>query len=297
MVHLDRILDIVACPKCRSKLDLLETRNLLRCSNETCGQTFPIQSGVPIFLDQEDRPMGHGDLKEKAASEMEAIYAREAIFYKLLKFGRRWINCEYIPRFPKKVKEIFYHESSRRILEIGSGVRKIQPNVINLDIGLFENVDVVGDGHHLPFLDNSFDGVIIEVVLEHIKDPEKVISEIYRVLKRDGYIYSVVPFLHDYHGYPGDYRRLSIEGMDLLFHQFEKEEIGVLRGPGVAMLNLLTTFPFLFTFSKSEKIFYITKGISICILFPIKFLDKLLIRNPQSHRLADTFYYLGRAVK
>ena len=63
------------------------------------------------------------------------------------------------------------------------------------------------------------------------------------------------------------------------------------------MLNLLTTVPFLFTFSKSEKVFYIMKGISLCFLFPIKFLDKLLIRNSQCHRLADTFYYLGRAIK
>jgi SAM-dependent methyltransferase len=258
---------------------------------------FPIQNGVPIFLNREEGWMGQGASKEKVPTEMEAIYARQTIFYKLLKVGRKWINAEYIPKFPKKVGEFFYQESSLRILEIGSGVRKINPNVVNLDIGLFNNVDVVGDGHHLPFLDNSFDGVVIEVVLEHIREPEKVISEIHRVLKRDGYVYSVVPFMHPYHGYPGDYRRFSIEGIELLFHRFEKEELGVLRGPGVAMLNLLTTVPFLFTFSKSEKVFYITKGMSLCFLFPIKFLDKLLIRNSQCHRLADTFYYLGRAIK
>ena len=85
--------------------------------------------------------------------------------------------------------------------------------------------------------------------------------------------------------------------MALLFPQFEMDELGVLRGPGVAMLNLLTTVPFLFTFSKSEKVFYITKAIGLCFLFPMKFLDKLLIRNSQCHRLADTFYYLGRAIK
>jgi len=104
--------------------------------------------------------------------------------------------------------------------------------VVNLDIGLFSNVDVVGDGHHLPFLNNSFDGVIIEVVLEHIREPERVISEIHRVLKRDGYVYSVIPFRHPYHGYPGDYRRFSIEGMALLFPQFEMDELGVCGGPG-----------------------------------------------------------------
>ena len=295
MMALAHLMDILACPKCRCKLEPLESEKFLRCSNETCAQTYPVRSGVPILLDRTDDSIEAPG--EEAFTEMEAIYTHKNFFYKFLKFGRRWINAEYIPRFPKKVKEIFFQESSLRILEIGSGVRKIQPHVVNLDIGLFENVDVVGDGHHLPFLDNSFDGVIIEVVLEHIRDPERVISEIHRVLKRSGYVYSVIPFIHPYHGYPGDYRRFTIEGVPLLFWQFEREELGVLRGPGVAMLNLLTTIPFLFTFSKSEKIFYITKGLSLCLLLPIKFLDKLLIRNPQSHRLADTFYYLGKVIK
>jgi uncharacterized protein YbaR (Trm112 family)/SAM-dependent methyltransferase len=296
-MSLDQILDILACPRCRQKLYLLEGKKFLKCSNESCGRTFPVESGVPLFLDQSEGWIGQGASREKTPTEMEAIYASETLFYRLLKFARRWINAEYIPQFPKKVRDIFYRESPLRLLEIGSGVRKIHPNVVNLDIGLFDNVDVVGDGHHLPFLDYSFDGVVIEVVLEHVREPEKVISEIHRVLKRGGYVYSVVPFMHPYHGYPGDYRRFSIEGVESLFHGFEREELGVLRGPGVAMLNLLTTVPFLFTFSKSEKIFYITKGISLIFLFPMKFLDKILIRNHQSHRLADTFYYLGRAIK
>ena len=295
MMVLAQLLDILACPKCRHPLELLEGGKSLRCSNETCNERYRVQSGVPILLDRTDDSFGV--LMELAPTEMEAIYTHKTIFYQSLRFVRRWINAEYIPKFPKRVREIFYQESLLRILEIGSGIRKIHPNVVNLDIGVFENVDVVGDGHHLPFLDNSFDGVVIEVVLEHIRDPERVVSEIHRVLKRDGYVYSVIPFIHPYHGYPGDYRRFSIEGVGLLFRQFEKEELGVLRGPGVAMLNLLTTIPFLFTFSKSEKVFYITKGLSLCLLLPIKFLDKLLIRNPESHRLADTFYYLGKAIK
>jgi SAM-dependent methyltransferase len=229
---LNQILDLLACPKCGWRLDLSDDKTFLECLNESCAMDFPNQNGVPIFLNREEGWMGQGASKEKGPTEMEAIYARQKIFCKLLKLGRKWINAEYIPKFPEKVKRIFYEESSLRILEIGSGVRKINPNVVNLDIGLFSNVDVVGDGHHLPFLNNSFDGVIIEVVLEHIREPERVISEIHRVLKRDGYVYSVIPFRHPYHGYPGDYRRFSIEGMALLFPQFEMDELGVCGGPG-----------------------------------------------------------------
>ena len=73
---------------------------------------FPIQNGVPIFLNREEGWMGQGASKEKVPTEMEAIYARQTIFYKLLKVGRKWINAEYIPKFPKKVGEFFYQESS-----------------------------------------------------------------------------------------------------------------------------------------------------------------------------------------
>lgn len=42
------------------------------------------------------------------------------------------------------------------------------------------------DGHKLPFKDESFDIVICCEVLEHVVDPGVVLSEIKRVLKKDG---------------------------------------------------------------------------------------------------------------
>jgi SAM-dependent methyltransferase len=42
---------------------------------------------------------------------------------------------------------------------------------------------VQADGHHLPFRDNSFDKVYSFDVIEHVESPQKLVTEIFRVLK------------------------------------------------------------------------------------------------------------------
>lgn len=51
----------------------------------------------------------------------------------------------------------------------------------------------VADAHDLPFLDKSFDAVFCLETMEHVEDPKKVAREIYRVLKRGGYVVVLVP--------------------------------------------------------------------------------------------------------
>ncbi len=55
-----------------------------------------------------------------------------------------------------------------------------------------ENV-TLGVGEKLPYVDNRFDVVLVLDVLEHIKDDEKAMREIHRVLKPGGTIISFVP--------------------------------------------------------------------------------------------------------
>lgn len=51
----------------------------------------------------------------------------------------------------------------------------------------------VGDAHKLEFKDGTFDAVFALEVLEHVFDPQKVLREINRVLKRGGYTVFLVP--------------------------------------------------------------------------------------------------------
>src|SRR3989344_1875896 len=45
---------------------------------------------------------------------------------------------------------------------------------------------IVADAHNLPYKNNSFDLVICTETLEHLVDPKKALSEIKRILKKNG---------------------------------------------------------------------------------------------------------------
>jgi SAM-dependent methyltransferase len=51
----------------------------------------------------------------------------------------------------------------------------------------------IGDIHHLPFRDGTFDSVVANNVLEHAFDPRRALSEIARVLTDAGRLYALVP--------------------------------------------------------------------------------------------------------
>ncbi|MBU2525351.1 MAG: class I SAM-dependent methyltransferase [Bacteroidetes bacterium] len=53
--------------------------------------------------------------------------------------------------------------------------------------------DVSADICHLPFADNSFDLIFCSHVLEHIKDDQKAMAELFRVMKPGGFGFFQVP--------------------------------------------------------------------------------------------------------
>ena len=81
------------------------------------------------------------------------------------------------PRWNRAVKRVIRELGpGARILDLGSGTHRRAPNVINLEIEATPMVDVVADGHCLPFADNVFDAVISEAVLEHVQEPLHVVG-------------------------------------------------------------------------------------------------------------------------
>ena len=44
----EELLKILACPKCKSDVELKE--NKIICKNPNCGLKYPIRAGIPIML-------------------------------------------------------------------------------------------------------------------------------------------------------------------------------------------------------------------------------------------------------
>jgi SAM-dependent methyltransferase len=99
-----------------------------------------------------------------------------------------------------------------KVLEIGSGVGSfviaakannvdcygIEPNLVGVKTsvirdGALKDRILCGVGEQLPYKDEIFDLVVSFQVLEHTQKPDDVLRESIRVLKKNGYLYFVIP--------------------------------------------------------------------------------------------------------
>lgn len=118
----------------------------------------------------------------------------------------------------RAVKEVLRcGEGDSVCLSIGGGPARVSPDVTNLNIDNFKNVDVIGDAHLLPYADSSVDSIYCEAVLEHLTDPWLAVAEMFRVLKPEGKVVAITPFLQRFHGYPSHFQNFTLFGHSLLF--------------------------------------------------------------------------------
>lgn len=96
-----------------------------------------------------------------------------------------------------------------KVIDVGCGIGdylRFYENSVGVDINRF-NIDycnaigchayLIKDGI-LPFEEDSFEGVILDNVLEHLSEPNQVINEISRVLKLKGILIIGVPGIKGY---------------------------------------------------------------------------------------------------
>src|SRR6516225_7608763 len=167
--------------------------------------------------------------------------------------------------------------------------------VVCVDIEAGPGVDLVADAHDLHMVPaNSVDLVTTVSVLQHVRYPQKVVSEVFRILRPGGIVYVNVPFIFPYHTDPNDFYRFSYRGIDILCEAFERIDSGFNRGPASTMHHLLVHFlAMLFSFD-SRTLYGLNVDLFKWLLFWVKYLDKFLARYQMAYVIHTGSYFLGR---
>ena len=116
----------------------------------------------------------------------------------------------------------------QKCLQIGVRGLKYGRNWVSVD--LFDaspEIDYHYDVMELGFVDEEFDRIVCNAILEHVEDPVRAVSELWRVLRRGGQVWVEVPFHQPYHPDPHDYWRVSPEGLEKWMRGFERLDSGV----------------------------------------------------------------------
>jgi SAM-dependent methyltransferase len=238
------IAEMLCCPRCHGRLEISRDRPIA-CSTSTCDFSktgFPSACGQPVLIDFEKSvfdPAAYRDGPGPLARVERSLRSRLALS---VTSGQNPIAERLVNVFLSRVKAA---SEKPTILVIGGGVegkgtRNLYSDehikLIGTDVYASPHTRLIADGHALPFVDGSFDGVWIQAVLEHVLEPRLVAEEIYRVLKPSGLIYAETSFLQQVHEGAYDFTRFTLGGHRWLFRRFEEIEAGVVHGAGTSLI-------------------------------------------------------------
>ena len=188
-------------------------------------------------------------------------------------------------------------KKGKKIINIGAGPYQ-KPGTISVDPGYKKEDEwhIKAPGENLPFRDASIDFAICTAVLQYIREPAKVIDEIYRVLRPGGKLYTDIVFLFpsshsSSRGY-NDYNRMTLDGLEYLCRKFERIESGVSLGINSAMARILVGYSQIFF--KNRILKGIARNFTKIIVSPFKYFDRLLINNKGLVDLAGGVYFYGK---
>jgi ubiquinone/menaquinone biosynthesis C-methylase UbiE len=160
-------------------------------------------------------------------------------------FNKNYINLTYDSsniknEYPKQlIKHLFDDHKNKKILDVGNGNGILTKNLIEIGLDAYgidtseESIKIIGDrfkkvniqNEKYPFEDNTFDIVFSKSVIEHLREPDFLIKESYRILKPGGFIYTMTPsWKHNYkeqfyidHTHVSPFTKHSIK----MVHEFE----------------------------------------------------------------------------
>ncbi len=290
--------DALRCPICRARLVAQDER--LACTDPGCGAMFPVIDGVPILLNE-----------RASVFAIDDFVARRDTTFNLGKGRLRTALGRLTPSISRNVKaernyarltDLLVSAAPAPVVLVvggsiqGQGTAALTDNravaLVETDVSFGPRTQLVCDGHDLPFADATFDGVIVQAVLEHVVDPARCVAEIHRVLKPQGLVYAETPFMQQVHGGRYDFTRFTHLGHRRLFRQFAEVESGAVCGPGMALAWAYQYF--LLSFTASGGLRTLLRVFASFTAFWLKYFDSYLIDKPGALDAASGYYFIGR---
>jgi uncharacterized protein YbaR (Trm112 family) len=298
----ESVQEYLLCPVCNSNLILLSKSNQLKCQNPEHGIYFPLINGIPCLINENNSVFTiNGFLAHK-----DTFFVIEEAKPGLKSFIRKVIPTNSIntiskEKYKKFAEHLLTKSGNPKVLILGGsilghGVKELLnfPSIelIESDVSFGPRTTIILDAHNIPFKSQTFDGVIVQAVLEHVVDPYACVEEMHRVLKEDGLIYAETPFMQQVHGRQYDFTRFSHLGHRRLYRKFSLIEDGAACGPGMALS--WSWMYFLNSFSDSKPIRSFLRVFGILSSFYLKYLDYYLLKKSGSLDAASSYYFMGR---
>ena len=283
---------LIRCPACRSALERLEAEYL--CAGGECGRRFPVVDGVPVLIDDQHSVFSTSDYSP--ARDQPVASPGPGRF-----LPKRGITPRSEANFAQFEQLLLEATERPAVLVVGGQIAGkhmdallANPRIsfVETDVTIGRRTRIVCDGHRLPFVDGSFDGVVIQAVLEHVLDPHQCVEEIHRVLKPNGLVYAETPFMQQVHAAQFDFTRFTALGHPRLFRRFDEVASGACGGPATAFVwsyeYLLSCLP------RSQRGRQAATAVARLTSSWIKHLGRALIDRPAALDAAAGVFFLGR---
>jgi len=295
MKNFKRVAPLLNCPACKSKLNI---QIHLTCVD--CHRTYPIVDGVPILINEDKSIFRIEEIIKASKMSYHGLSHQMTTSLKKMvpNISENWVEEKNLCRLSKLMRQ---NIDCPLVLILGCGAKGkrldalLHDESIDLvasDVYQGDGIDLVCDAHDIPFQDVCFDGVLIQAVLEHVVDPWRCVSEIYRVLKPNGLVYAETPFMQQVHMRCYDFTRFTHLGHRRLFKRFSEIDSGMSGGPGMALAWAYQHF--LTSFFRNKRLRKFARVFAGFTSFWLKYFDKFCFNDsPQAMDAALGFYFLG----
>lgn len=294
----ENTLNRLECPICRSPIRITEF--VSSCCNTECGMQYPIIGGVPVIINDATSVFSIDDFLKGDST----FFKKESVITRLLK--RLIPSISYNLASKNNYRELKslllgYRLPHRpRILVLGGSIigdgfsslaNDANVELVETDVSFGPRTALICDAHDIPFASETFDAVVAQAVLEHVADPYRCVSEIWRVLKPQGLVYAETAFMQQVHGGAYDFMRFTPMGHRTLFRHFSEIESGVACGPGMALAWSWRNF--LRSFSSNPRTRLLLTAVAHMTSFFLKYFDRALMNNSPAAAGASAVWYLG----